>query len=274
MYRFRELAKAAKKETEGKEYRLAVLGNCATQFLAQTISGYAHLESMNLKVHDADYNQIEAQLIDPGSETYGFDPDYILLYLAPDKLYEEFMELKADERSGFADSVMQRLSSFWDMISGRSKAEILQMGFSEIDDRAFGNFGNRISISFNYQLRKLNWLLEEAESKRAGIYPVDLLSIQISLGNERFYDPVLYYNAKVNIALDSWGYVARQVYEVTRALQGHVKKCVVLDLDNTLWGGVIGDYGLAGIEIGELGRGHVFTDLQLWLKQLKDRGIL
>ncbi|MBQ8955349.1 MAG: HAD-IIIC family phosphatase, partial [Lachnospiraceae bacterium] len=52
------------------------------------------------------------------------------------------------------------------------------------------------------------------------------------------------------------------------------KKCVVLDLDNTVWGGVIGDDGLAGIEIGELGRGHVFTDLQLWLKQLKDRGIL
>ena len=274
MYRFRELTKAAKKETDGKEFRLAVLGNCATQFFSQCIAGYAHLEGMNLKVHDADYDQIEAQLLDPSSETYGYDPDYILIYLATDRLYEDFMSLAVKEREGFADSVLARLSSFWGMIGEKCRAKIIQMGFSEIDDRAFGNFGNRVPVSFTYQIRRLNWLLEEAAAASAGIYPVDILSVQTALGNERFYDPVLYYNAKVNIALDSWGYVAKQVYDVINALQGHTKKCVILDLDNTLWGGVIGDDGLSGIEIGELGRGHVFTDLQLYLKQLKDRGIL
>ena len=91
MYKFRELKKAAKQETEGKEYRLAVLGNCATQFLSQCIAGFSHLEGMNLKVFDADYNQIDAQLLDPDSETYAFDPDYILLYLASDKLYNYFI---------------------------------------------------------------------------------------------------------------------------------------------------------------------------------------
>ncbi|MBO5552020.1 MAG: HAD family hydrolase [Lachnospiraceae bacterium] len=274
MYRFRELTKAAKKDIEGREYRLAVLGNCATQFFSQCIAGYARLEGMNLKVFDADYDQIEAQLIDPSSETYSFAPDYILLYLASDRLYEEFMGLDIREREGFADNVLSRLVSFWDMAGSRCGAKILQMGFSETDDRAFGNYGNRVPVSFTYQIRKLNRILEEAMAERAGIYPVDILSVQIALGNERFYDPVLYYNAKVNIALDSWGYVAKQVYDVINAMQGHTVKCVVLDLDNTLWGGVIGDDGLSGIEIGELGRGHVFTDLQLYLKQLKERGIL
>ena len=103
MYRFRELAKAAKKETEGKEFSLAVLGNVATQFLAQAIKGYAHLTGLNLKVFDADYNQIEAQLLDPASETYGFKPDYILLYLSTDKLYEEFMGLDDKGRGSFAE---------------------------------------------------------------------------------------------------------------------------------------------------------------------------
>ena len=57
-------------------------------------------------------------------------------------------------------------------------------------------------------------------------------------------------------------------------MSGKIKKCVILDLDNTLWGGVIGDDGLAGIEIGELGKGHVFSNFQRWLKQLKDYGII
>lgn len=274
MYKFRELKKAAKQETEGKEYRLAVLGNCATQFLSQCIAGFSHLEGMNLKVFDADYNQIDAQLLDPDSETYAFDPDYILLYLASDKLYEEFMGLEMKERTAFAEDIMSKLSAYWDMTEARSKARILQMGFTEIDDRAFGNYGLKISESFSYQMKKLNWLLSDAMSKRKGVYPVDLLSVQLSLGRERFYDPVLYYNAKVNVALESWGYVAEQVFHVISSLQGKVKKCVILDLDNTLWGGVIGDDGLSGIEIGELGRGHVFTNLQLWLKSLKLRGIL
>ena len=274
MYRFRELAKASKKDVPGKEYRLAVLGNCATQFLSQAVKGYAHLSGMNLSVYDADYNQIDAQLLDPSSETYTFDPHYIFLYLASDKLYEDFMASDVQQRTGFADEVLSRITSYWDMIGRNSKASILQAGFTEIDDKCFGNYGAAVAASFTFQIRKLNWLLEEAMSVRPGVYPVDLLSVQLALGKERFYDPVLYYNAKVNIPLDSWGYVAKQIIDVISALQGRTKKCVILDLDNTLWGGVIGDDGLSGIEIGELGRGHVFTDLQLWLKTLKQRGIL
>ena len=69
-------------------------------------------------------------------------------------------------------------------------------------------------------------------------------------------------------------YVAKAVTDVLLAMSGKIKKCIVCDLDNTLWGGVIGDDGLGGIEIGELGRGHAFTNLQLWLKQLKECGII
>ena len=274
MYGFRELIKASKNDVEGKEYRLAVLGNVATQFLSQAVAGYAHLEGMNLKVFDADFNQIDAQLLDKESETYGFSPDYILIYLATDKLYEEFMERDAEGRAGFADDVIERLSAYWDMAERNCSARILQMGFTEIDDRTFGNFGVKTEVSFIYQMRKLSWLLEDTLLKRPGVYPVDLLSVEERIGSRMLYDPVLYYNAKVNISLDAMGYVAKQVIDVIFAMQGQVKKCVILDLDNTLWGGVIGDDGLSGIEIGELGRGHVFTDFQLYLKGLKQRGIL
>lgn len=274
MYKFKELIKASKLSVDGNETRLAVLGTCATQFLSGCIAGYAHLKGMNLKVFDADYNQIDAQLIDEGSETYTFKPDMILIYPATEKLYEDFLDLSKDKRADFAEDTMARLIRYWDLAARFSKAKILQMNFTEIRDAAFGNYGAAVEDSFTFQIRKLNYLLEDEIRKRKGVFPVDILSVQISTGTESYYDPVLYYNAKVNVALNSWGYVAKEIYDVICALSGHIKKCVVLDLDNTLWGGVIGDDGLAGIEIGELGRGHVFTDLQLYFRQLKDRGIL
>lgn len=274
MYSLKELKKAAKGSLEGREIRVAVLGNCATQFFSLAVQGYAKLRGLNVTLFDADYNQIEAQLIDPGSEVYSFLPENIILWLASDKLYEEFLDRPLGERADFAQEYMQKMEGYWDLISANSRARIIQPNFTEIDDKALGQYSCKVEASFVYQIRKLNFLLQQAMSRRANVFPVDLLAVQLELGQGRFYDAPLYYHAKMTISLDALPYAAKAVTDVLAAMAGKLKKCVVLDLDNTLWGGVIGDDGLGGIEIGELGRGHAFTDFQRWLKQLRECGIL
>lgn len=273
MYSFKELKKKSAADIDGEEKRLAVLGNCATQFFSTAVCGCARLSGLNLSVYDADYNQIDAQLLDPGSEVYAFSPDTILIWLATDKIYEEFLDLPISERAGFAESCIKKIERYWDLAERNCSARILQPNFTEIHDNAFGNYSCKTEESFTYQLRKLNWLLEESMARRKNVYPVDLLSVQNRLG-DAYYDAALYYNAKMTIAMNSLPYVAKAVTDVLLAMSGKIKKCVILDLDNTLWGGVIGDDGLGGIEIGELGRGHAFANLQRWLKELKDRGII
>lgn len=274
MYAFKELRKNSKQVAPGTPHRLAVLGNVATQFLTIAIRGYAALEKLPLTVYDADYNQIEAQLLDTASEVYKFGPNSILLWLATDKLYEEFLDLHLEARLEFAASVMSKITMYWKLISQHCKANILQMNFTEIDDKMLGNYSCKVDSAFVYQIRKLNFMLAEAMEQRKNVYPIDLLSVQIQLGTSTFYDAPLYYNAKMTVSTDALPYVAKAVIDVQKALAGSIKKCVVLDLDNTLWGGVIGDDGMDNIEIGELGRGHVFTDFQRWLKQLKECGII
>lgn len=274
MYSFRELKKMSKKSVEGKEIKLAVLGNCATQFFSAAIQGYAKLSGINLNVYDADYNQIDAQLLDPSSEVFEFKPDNILLWLSTDKIYEEFLDTPISLRKNFAETYMEKLEHYWELIARNSHARILQPNFTEIDDKALGQYSSKIEAAFIYQIRKLNFLLQESMAKRNNLYPVDLLAVQIQVGQTQFYDAALYYNAKMTIALDTLPYVAKAVVDVLVAMSGRIKKCVICDLDNTLWGGVIGDDGIGGIEIGELGRGHAFTNLQRWLKQLKECGII
>ncbi len=274
MYTFHEIKKAAKHSRTDTGMKIAVLGNSSTQFLSLAIKGYAELEGIPVRVFDADYNQIDAQLIDTSSEVYGFGPDCILLYLSTEKIYEEFLDLPIAERAGFASRMMGRIEGWWNMIASNGHCRIIQPDLTEIEDNALGQYSLKVENSFIYQIRKLNFLLEERMTLRNDVYPVDLLSLQIRLGKHVYFDGSLYYNAKMDISLDALPYVAKAVIDVVKAMNGSIKKCVICDLDNTLWGGIIGDDGMGGIEIGELGRGHAFTDLQRYLKQLKECGII
>ena len=274
MYSFNELRKAAKQVVEGKEVRVAILGNCATQFFAKSLLGYAKLSGINANVFDADYNQIEAQLLDVDSELYHFSPDTIVLWLATEKLYEEFLDMPLSNRAHFADIYIEKIRGYWELIEKNSKAKVIQMNFTEIDDKVLGEYSAKVDISFIYQIRKLNFLLEEAMRSDANVYPVDLLAIQIRIGAKNFFDAPMYYSAKLSASMNALPYITKAVVDVQKSILGKIKKCIILDLDNTLWGGVIGDDGIGGIEIGELGKGHVFTNFQRWLKQLKEAGII
>ena len=274
MYSFRELQKACKKNVEGAENKLVVLGNCSTQFFSAAVEGCAKLSGLNLSVFDADYNQIDAQLLDPSSEVYAFAADEILLWIGTEKIYEEFLSLDISARSKFADTLLQKIGYYWELIFNNSNARILQMNFSEVDDKVLGSYSCKIETTFTFQIRKLNHLLQEAAAKNGRVYIVDILSVQLRLGSKTFFNAPLYYNAKMPVAMSSLPDIAKAVVDVLLAMSGRIKKCVVLDLDNTLWGGIIGDDGMAKIEIGELGKGHVFSNLQKWLKQLEDYGVI
>jgi len=274
MFSFKELQKAAGKNVEGNEIKTAVVGNCATQFFSVAVQGYAKLSGLNVNLFDADYNQIEEQFLDPASEVYRFNPDNIILWIATDKIYEEFLELNNTERKDFSNRYISRLENLWALIAQHSKARILQPNFTEIDDKVIGNYSCKVDTTFTYQIRKLNFILQEKAAQNPNIFLIDLLSVQIQLGREKYYNAALYYNAKMPIAISALPYVGKAVTDVLMALSGNIKKCIIMDLDNTIWGGIIGDDGLSNIEIGELGKGHVFIHLQKWLKQLKEFGII
>lgn len=274
MYSFKELRKASKSNIDEIKAKAVILGNISTQFFAMALKGYSNLTTAGIDIYDTDYNQIDIQLINPSSEVYASNPDFIIIWLASEKLYEEYMTLSYDLRKTFAEDCMNRILNYWNLIHANSNARILQMNFPEINDYSLGNFSAKIDHSFIYQIRKLNFLLEEEMCRTNGVFPVDVASLQNSLGRVKFYSAQLYFSSKMNVTTDALPYVAKAVIDVINSCLGRIKKCVVLDLDNTLWGGVVGDLGVDNIEIGELGKGNVFAEFQQWLKTLKNNGII
>ena len=272
---FQQLKKLSKTDASAlPQYRLAVLGDCATQHLSTAIRGYGIHVGLGITVFDADYNQIDAQVMDPGSELYAFAPHAVLLQMCTEKLYEAFCAAPLQRRFCFAEDTYSRVLRIWERINSHSRITILQCNFPLMDDGSFGQYGNKTPDSFLFQQRKLNYLLMQGCQEVKNVYLVDLDALQAACGREKFSDPKLYYIAKMPISVDMLPAAAKNVVELVQVLRGAAKKCVVLDLDNTLWGGVIGDDGLSGIQIGELGVGHAFSDFQAWLKELKNRGLL
>ena len=272
--KFAELEKNCKKSTDTCTdfYSLAILGNCATQHLAKAIKGYAYEEKIALHVFDADYNQIDAQVMDNNSELYQMTPDFTLFWLCTEKLYEAFCQ--STNRSDFANQIITSLEGYWNRVNQQYKTTILQFNFTQIDDRVFGNYGNKTPDSFLFQIRKLNYLLVEKCTQYKNVFIIDIDYLQQIYGEYGIKENKMYYIAKIPLSTKILPEVAKQTIDVIKAMKGKMKKCVILDLDNTLWGGVIGDDGLENIQIGELGLGHAFSEFQMWLKELQKRGII
>ncbi len=270
------LSKNCKKKTDDSflNYSLAVVGTSSTQLLSCALKGYAYEEGIALNVFDAPYNQLDAQFLDQDSSLYKENPNAILLYISSESLQTEFAALDLDAKKDFANTVMNRLVKYWDAITKNSKAKILQYNFVNINSSIFGSYGISLEYSFEYQISKLNMLLMDNAQNNSGVYVVDLNNQQSLIGRNSFYDDKFYYVAKMPISTKALPYAAKIVIDVIKIFLGKIKKCIILDLDNTLWGGVIGDDGLENIQIGELGIGQAYSDFQRWLKSLKQRGII
>lgn len=271
---YKTLLRAAKHHAARvNDYRLAILGDNATQFLAQAIQGYGVLENFPIHIFDADYDQIALQVFDNSSELYRFKPESVVIFMCVQKLFERYCECKGN-RKAFAENIFKEIQSVHSKLHDVCNASVIQFTFPVENDMTFGNYGLKLEDAFVFQIYKLNFLLMEWASKTNYCYLVDMNRIRHQFQTQEFYDPKVYCNAKMAVSMDVVVELAKGVLDILKPLKGRIKKCIILDLDNTLWGGVIGDDGIDNIEIGELGIGYAFSELQRWLKELKRRGII
>ncbi len=274
---YNDLKKNIKKYKDSqfdKTVSIAILGDTATQFLATAVRGLAYEYGISAEVYEAEYDVIESEILDTASELYEKDRDHIVIYMSSEKVREAFEDTDEKDRASFADDQIGKIINYWNILKERTKAGIIQFNFVRHDTGVFGNYALREETSFEYQLQKLNFLLSEQASHNKNIFILDLDMIRARYGTESFVDMKFYYQARMSIGFEGVVDAAKNIFDIILASMGRIHKCLILDLDNTLWGGVIGDDGINGIEIGELGTGRAYTDLQRWCLELKKRGIL
>ncbi len=275
MISYKELKKSLKQDsTSLPTVRVALVGDTSTQMLATAIKGMGIIRNLHTELFEAEFNQVERQLLDPMSDLYQFDADFIVLFQSTHKLAELHAQVSPEEQTRIA---AERLD-FVALVCANPALEgkkIICLNYPEIDDTVFGSYANRVPQSLTWQVRHLNTGLMDLSQEYPNLFVCDIAGLQSKLGRDFMFAPNVYTNTEMVLSVDALPYVASRIVDIVCAVKGQFKKCLILDLDNTVWGGVIGDDGLEGIQLGHgLGIGKAFTEFQMWVKKLKQRGII
>lgn len=272
MKTFQELKRLTKHIPEGlPTIKVALLGDSATQLLGTAIRGMGVERGFCIDLWEADYNQVERQILDPTSGYHQFGADYTIIFQSTHKLLEKYSLATQTEREALCDDRIAFIEEALRACSGH----IVCFNYPETDDCVFGSYTNKLSSSFLYQVRKLNFCLMELARQHASLHICDTAALQSKFGRDKMFDANIYISTEMLLSLDILPFVASRVMDVLCSLCGRFKKCLVLDLDNTLWGGIVGDDGWENVQIGHgLGIGKAFTEFQEWIKKLKERGII
>jgi FkbH-like protein len=265
-------AKALNTSGAAKVIRIALLADCATQHLADIMRAIAARNNVQAQVYEGNYDGVDLEILDPNSALYAFNPQYVVIILSSEKL-KAHLYASGDRRS-FADETVGRLENLWSAFRAQSQATIIQSTFVLPSERAFGNYELKVADSVGSIFTEINYRLSVKAREAKNVLLNDVDFIAASVGRTEWFDARMWNMAKTPCRLEHLPLLAQSLLDTALAASGMFAKCVVLDLDNTLWGGVIGDDGLEGIALGEFDEGEAFVGFQTFIRELKRRGII
>ena len=246
--------------------RLALLGSSTFSHLLPGIRLGALRRGLLVEVYMGPYGMYRQELADPGSGLYAFWPDMVCFAFDAQHV--------APAESSDAEAAMQNIRSCWEMAQGGLGCTVLQQTVLPRLPLLVGNNEDRLASSPAARVDGVNASLRQ-EARARGVYllSVDRWAAEDGLG--QWFDPQLWYQAKQEVHPRASVVYGDQMGRLLAALRGRSAKCLVLDLDNTLWGGVIGDDGIEGIALGQGSPvGEAFVAFQRYAKQLAQRGVI
>ena len=257
-----------------RAHRVAVLGYCTTEYYAAVLRGLGKAIGFPIVTYEPEYNTVHQTVLDRNSGLYAFEPDFVVLVTAVQAVRNVLLSADPSDRSEVAERELRSLVSVIDQLARMPGVSVVVNEFVEPYERPWGNFSQRVQGSLGSIVRRMNEQLREVAGELPNVHTVDLNHIASWRGKRAWFEERLWFYSKSFCHPEALPDVAGQAIDVLRAVKGQSLKCIALDLDNVLWGGVIGEDGLEGIRLGELGEGEAFVQFQLWLKDLRARGII
>jgi FkbH-like protein len=252
-----------------REIRLGVLCSYESAELAAHLRLACLALGIGAECYVAPYGQLEQELLGGDTALARFQPTHVLI--APTAEDLGFPELAEDPQSALS-AATQRWSALWERAQRDHGARVIQHGFVVPDETPLGHLSMRLPGSRISLVRALNARLAEAAADE--VLLVDCERIAARIGKRQFVDPRLWYAARQPFGHAGLPLIARETAAVLAADLGLAARCLVVDLDNTLWGGIVGEEGPDGIAIGEGPDGEAFAAFQEYLRALQRRGMI
>lgn len=254
--------------------KIAVLGSFSTQFFTMTLRYLLHENGVDADIYEGEYRSINQAVLDSSSDFYRFGAEIVIML----PFYEDITEkpFLFDENETVKQKAEETVSFYvgmWKRISEELNCQILFSNFVIPPLRSLGQLEANYCFSETHFMKCLNLLLEERRLPNVTI--IDMEWEASCIGKNRWFDFSAYYLNKAGFSMECLPEAVRVFVNPVLALRGKTKKCLVLDLDNTLWGGVVGELGYDGIELNpNQAEGEAYRAFQKYILGLKNRGVI
>jgi len=254
--------------------KLGLVGSHTLDYVPDALCGTAPRHGLVVTTVRADYGQVVQAVLDPASPLATANCDAVLVSLDPQILGLARVRLDDGAAAAAVDGAIAQMQTLRDGIRNVIGAVPVFQTIPLPSDPLFGGLDARLPGSPRAMIENFNRRLMQ-DVVGSGDLIVDIAFAAAQFGLDRWHDPRGWHNAKLPFSLDVAPLHADHVCRVLAALKGKARKCLVLDLDNTLWGGVIGDDGLEGIKLGQgNAMGEAFLAIQNLALDLRSRGVI
>ena len=260
---------------DGKRIRIAVLSSFVIDQVAHHLDWECRKAGLVPDFYLAPFNQYTQEVLNPQSDLYQFQPDMILLALGLDDLFPDIKGVPLRETLEKAgEDIRLQLIRLLEELHRCCSSLVVLTELVLLHSSPHGVLDNRNNQGLVGWTQDVNRSLAEyfATQERAFLLPLDQVIRQV--GFQHGLNPKFRYMASMQLGEPILSELARYCMRYIKPLKGLTKKCIVLDLDGTLWGGIVGEVGPDGIQLGPTAPGNEFVDFQTALLNLTKRGII
>ena len=259
-------------------------GNIAflSSYTAEILKPYIRVElaksSIFSSVYFAPYNNIEQEIIDNNSGLYASNPDIVVIHIGIEDISQNvltrFYSYSSDEIKNVTSSIVSRYKEMIRAFRKKSNAQIIIVDFAYIQNESFGFSGSPLAHSLSAYIQNINDQLWSICNQITSCHVIKYQQVFMEQGLNNCIDYKLYFLARIPFGVKAQIEIGKVIARTIAAIYTTPCKCLVLDLDNTLWGGVLGEDGIAGIKLSDDYPGNVYKSFQRTILGLRDQGVL
>ena len=255
---------------------IAVLGGSTTDNIVDILELFLLSNGIKPKFYQSEYGQFWQDAMFSNEELDEFNPDIIYIHTSNRNIINyPTVKMSKEEIENILNEQYEYFESMWDNLNKKFNCTIIQNNFEMPFYRILGNKDVYDIHGRGSYLNRLNNRFYDYANSHSNFFINDINYLSASYGLEKWADTFFWHMYKYSLSVPAIPHLSFNISNIIKSIYGKNKKALVLDLDNTLWGGVVGDDGAEGIAIGkETSMGQVYYEFQEYTKQHKDLGVL
>ena len=261
-----------------KKIKVALLSSFTINGFYETLRVKMSEHQIDGNIHVGAYNQYNQEILKNNSELYNFKPNLTFLMIDTRTILGEIFyspySISAEERKKNIEKKFLELKNLINIFLNKSNSKLIITNLHVPTYSPYGLYETKTEYGFHSMIFDFNKKLEVEFMKNDSVYIFNFNQFVSKYGNDNIFNIKQFLFGDIKISLDYIPFLADEFLNYILASLGLSKRCIVLDLDNTLWGGVIGEDGFDGIQLGSNPPGNAYVEFQKHLLALNQRGIL